>query len=246
LPPDGAQQDSTRLISADEDDEEEEERQNSSLKRKHSPNRIYGSEYSAVEQTVGDQQSPLQNMANTNNYPSYDASQPANPYLSQAGAYITSTNAQSPSQALVQPEKPSSLDYVYPKSYPSNGKKRQQLLQQAERESSQSTNGPLNKRVRLNDGGETSNSMSPRIQQTLPTANYMSTRNNGAATYREPEVIPLIDMLSKKKQREIFGILGSLQSGIRLVRQQTNSLQKQLDVLQAALGIDLDEEDDGS
>jgi hypothetical protein len=35
-----------------------------------------------------------------------------------------------------------------------------------------------------------------------------------------------------------------VQSGIRSVRQQTESLQKQLDLLQAALGIDTDEEDE--
>lgn len=56
----------------------------------------------------------------------------------------------------------------------------------------------------------------------------------------------LIDRLPRKKQREIFGIIGTIQSGIRMVRSQTESLQKQLDLLQGALGIDLDEDDDVS
>lgn len=243
MPPDGAQQESTRLVSADEDEENNEDQRSSSLKRKRSPNRIYDSEYSPGEHTIGQQQAPIQNMTDANTYPSYNTGQPANPYLPQAGTYGPSTNAQSPSQALVQPQKNSLLDYVYQKQLPTNGKKRHQLIRQAERETSQNTNGPLNKRVRIGDSGEASSSLSPRIQQTFPATNYIPAGNNGAVTYTEPEPTPLIDMLPKKKQREIFGILGSLQSGIRLVRQQTNSLQKQLDVLQVALGIDLDDDD---
>jgi len=55
---------------------------------------------------------------------------------------------------------------------------------------------------------------------------------------------PLIDTLPRKKQKQIYQIIGSVQSGISSVRQQTESLQKQLDLLQAALGIDKDDEND--
>ena len=245
MPSDGVHQESTQLVSADEEDDNNEDQRSSSLKRKRSPNRMYESEYSPGEQTIGHQQTRIQNMANTNHYPSYNI-QAANPYLSQAGAYGPSTNAHSPPQALAQSEKNPLLDYVYQKQIPTNGKQRHQTAHQAEREASQATNGPLNKRVRIGERGEASSSMSPQIQQTYPAANYLPAGNNGAVTYAEPEPTPLIDMLPKKKQREIFGILGSLQSGLRLVKQQTNSLQKQLDTLQLALGIDLDEDDDGS
>jgi hypothetical protein len=57
---------------------------------------------------------------------------------------------------------------------------------------------------------------------------------------------PLIDTLPRKKQKQIYQIIGGVQSGIRSVRQQTESLQKQLDLLQAALGIDTDDENDDS
>jgi hypothetical protein len=57
---------------------------------------------------------------------------------------------------------------------------------------------------------------------------------------------PLIDTLPRKKQKQIYQIIGGVQSGLRLVRQQTESMQKQLDLLQAALGIEDDDENDAS
>lgn len=55
---------------------------------------------------------------------------------------------------------------------------------------------------------------------------------------------PLIDTLPRIKQKRIFGIIGGIQSGIRTVRQQTENLQRQLDLLQAEMGIDT-EDDNG-
>jgi hypothetical protein len=78
-------------------------------------------------------------------------------------------------------------------------------------------------------------------------------RNNNLQATAQPEsrnlgithpATPLIDTLPRKKQKQIYQIIGGVQSGIRSVRQQTESLQKQLDLLQAALGIDTDDEDE--
>jgi hypothetical protein len=57
-----------------------------------------------------------------------------------------------------------------------------------------------------------------------------------------PLETPLIDTLPRKKQKQIFSIIGGLQSGIRICKQQAESMQKQLDLLQTALGLDSDED----
>ena len=59
-----------------------------------------------------------------------------------------------------------------------------------------------------------------------------------------PPATPLIDALPRKKQKQIYGIIGSLQSGIASCQQQAESMQRQLNLLQAALGIDNDETED--
>ncbi|KAG4439120.1 hypothetical protein IFR05_005407 [Cadophora sp. M221] len=55
--------------------------------------------------------------------------------------------------------------------------------------------------------------------------------------------VPLIDTFPRKKQKQLFAIIGSLQSGIMTSRQQTENLQRQLDSLQTILGIDPEEAD---
>lgn len=60
----------------------------------------------------------------------------------------------------------------------------------------------------------------------------------------EPPDRPLIDTLSRKKQKQIYGVIGGLQSGIRSCKQQAENMQKQLDLLQIALGIDVEDEND--
>jgi hypothetical protein len=54
---------------------------------------------------------------------------------------------------------------------------------------------------------------------------------------------PLIDTLPRKKQNQIYGIIGGLQSGIKSCQAQADSMQKQLNTLQTLLGIEV--EDDG-
>jgi len=51
----------------------------------------------------------------------------------------------------------------------------------------------------------------------------------------------IIDSLPRKKQKQIFSIIGGLQSGIRSCVQQAENMQRQLDLLQEAFGIEPDE-----
>jgi len=59
----------------------------------------------------------------------------------------------------------------------------------------------------------------------------------------EPPDTPIFDSLPRKKQKQLYAMIGGLQSGIRSCKVQAESMQKQLDLLQAALGI-VDDEDD--
>ncbi|KAE8449580.1 hypothetical protein EG329_007910 [Mollisiaceae sp. DMI_Dod_QoI] len=247
-PPNTTQeQEIMRLISPEDEDDGYE--QTSSLKRKRSPTRAYVAGYSQDKKRVQELQAQSQMATNANTYQPYTAAQPANPYSTmtlQTTTYTGSANPPPPPQDLTLNDKSALLDYVYQKQYPPNGRKRHQILHQTERESSHVTNGPtIHKRVRIGteyERGEASNSMSPLAQ---PAESYRSS-GNGAVSYPQVEPTALIDRLPKKKQREIFGIIGTLQSGIRLVRQQTDSLQKQLNLLQTALGIDLEDDDEGT
>jgi len=69
----------------------------------------------------------------------------------------------------------------------------------------------------------------------IPPQNFQPTSNSFP---------PLIDTLPRHKQKRIFGVIGGIQSGIRTVRQQADNLQRQLDLLQAEMGIDA-EDDNG-
>lgn len=96
---------------------------------------------------------------------------------------------------------------------------------------------------------EPTNSMSPSTQllqqapqeraplhvDPIPPQNFQPTSNSFP---------PLIDTLPRHKQKRIFGVIGGIQSGIRTVRQQADNLQRQLDLLQAEMGIDA-EDDNG-
>ena len=53
----------------------------------------------------------------------------------------------------------------------------------------------------------------------------------------------LIDLLPRKKQKQIYGMIGGLQSGIRSCQQQADNMQRQLNALQAALGVDAEDGD---
>jgi len=56
---------------------------------------------------------------------------------------------------------------------------------------------------------------------------------------KQESTIPVIDMLSKGKQRHIYGIVSGLQGGI-------DSVQKQLNMLRASLGIEFEDEGAGN
>ena len=100
----------------------------------------------------------------------------------------------------------------------------------------------------------------PLSSRTQPEPTRMTTRNSQKKTIRtngtttqpnssralDPPDTPLIDTLPRRKQKQIYGIIGGLQSGIRSCQQQAENMQKQLDLLQAALGIDLDDDKDVS
>jgi hypothetical protein len=158
------------------------------------------------------------------------------------------------------------VNYVYEKQYPPNGTKRHQILYRAQSDPREAGNGPTPPPMntyRMVGAGQTSKpeqgrdgskSLSPStqlIQHTQPPPCENSYRNTSTAAQPEPRNVghpatPLIDTLPRKKQKQIYQIIGGVQSGIRSVRQQTESLQKQLDLLQAALGIDTDDENDDS
>ena len=58
----------------------------------------------------------------------------------------------------------------------------------------------------------------------------------------EPPDPPLVDSLPRKEQKRIYGIIEGLQSGIRSCKQQAEDMQKQLNLLQAALGLDVEDD----
>jgi hypothetical protein len=86
----------------------------------------------------------------------------------------------------------------------------------------------------------------PRRNATRETRKSTSYKN-GAGTRpksvhpADPPDTPLIDKLPRQSQKQIYGIIGGLQNGIRSCQQQAENMQKQLDLLQAALGIDVED-----
>jgi hypothetical protein len=154
------------------------------------------------------------------------------------------------------------INYVYEKQYPPNGTKRHQILYRAQSDPREAGSGPspppmnayrvvgTTQTLKTESGREGTNSLSPStqlIQPAQPPPYENSYRNTSMTVPPEARNVghpatPLIDTLPRKKQKQIYQIIGGVQSGIRSVRQQTESLQKQLNLLQAALGIDADEE----
>jgi len=63
--------------------------------------------------------------------------------------------------------------------------------------------------------------------------NYEQQRRESTAANDEPSV-PLIDMLPKNKQRQVYGLVSGLQGGIE-------HLQRELDSLKRVLGLDEDD-----
>jgi hypothetical protein len=56
-------------------------------------------------------------------------------------------------------------------------------------------------------------------------------------SYLNPPSTPLINTFPPKKQKEISGVIADLQSGIKSCQQQAEKMQKQLNMLQSALGM---------
>lgn len=128
------------------------------------------------------------------------------------------------------------LAYVYQQQNPANGNKRHHMLSRAERNSLEPASGSFDQY-----NGKHAEGM----------AAYGSDSMSNDVSYLRPQqagnsATSVFDNLPKRNQKQIYRIIGGLQSGIRSVRQQTESLQKQLDLLQAALGIDEDDELDES
>ncbi|KAH7323945.1 hypothetical protein BKA65DRAFT_511742 [Rhexocercosporidium sp. MPI-PUGE-AT-0058] len=85
-----------------------------------------------------------------------------------------------------------------------------------------------------------------RERSSIHDSNMAGTYNHHESREALPlpdEPLPLIDTFPRKKQKQLFAIIGSLQSGIRTSRQQTENLQRQLESLQTILGIDPEEVD---
>jgi hypothetical protein len=78
--------------------------------------------------------------------------------------------------------------------------------------------------------------------RATPKSNARKPRAELKPKPKSPADTPLIDTLPRKKQKQIYGIIGGLQSGIRSCQQQAESMQKQLDMLQASLGIDTEDD----
>lgn len=87
--------------------------------------------------------------------------------------------------------------------------------------------------------------MTTRNAQKKTTTNGSAAQPNSSRALDPPDT-PLIDTLPRRKQKQIFGIIGGLQSGIRSCQQQAESMQRQLDLLQSALGIDVEDDKDVS
>ena len=173
------------------------------------------------------------------------------------------------SSRLVSGQAPSSSNYAFQVDKSTNWQERVAPSYQAQNNlasgpgaASQSQNSyggqyttqanPYNGRIGTStqeQGREATNSMSPSTQllqqapRDRPSLNANSVASHNHQKTSSP-LTPLIDTLPRHKQKRIFGIIGGIQSGIKTVRQQTDSLQRQLHLLQAEMGIDT-EDDNG-
>lgn len=152
------------------------------------------------------------------------------------------------------------LNYVYEKQRAPNGTKRHQMSHPAQkadpREAGIGASPPIVNPyqpippVRTNSDLNGANFLlpSPQVRQPQPPQSrpHSGYQNPGTASQVERNVDhpakPLIDTLPWKKQKQIYQIVGGISSGLRNVREQTDILQRQLDSLSAALGIDEDDE----
>ncbi|KAH7389064.1 hypothetical protein BKA64DRAFT_129006 [Cadophora sp. MPI-SDFR-AT-0126] len=124
------------------------------------------------------------------------------------------------------------LQYVYSQQQAANGSTKRHYQQYLAEREEDSRIGKLN--------GHEAKSYSPAMTYGGHEGSFLAAR---ATLPPDDEPVPLIDTFPRKKQKQLFAIIGSLQSGIRTSRQQTENLQKQLDALQTILGIEPEEVD---
>ncbi len=165
-------------------------------------------------------------------------------------------------QDLGRSDKTALLDYVYQKQHPVNGKKRHQLQHKAQMVSQGAMIQGALPVLSSYNGMENYNSAGGSIQLER---NWDSTKSPSVQEVQAPKTnlwnqppseeplehkstlpkngseAPFFDSLPRKKQKQIFTIIGGLQSSIRSARQQADSMQTQLDLLQEILGIGVDD-----
>lgn len=186
----------------------------------------------------------------------------ATPLMERVDA--TQTNRYTPSNAYdpspnnkVHNDSSALLKYVQEKQNPPNGTKRHHMLYRAQRvdEAGSIPSPPVMNSylppphvLTANSGHADSPSISPstQLRQSYPQARAYSGYQNSSSTSQVERIVghpatPLIDTLPRKKQKQLYQIIGGISSGLRNVREQTDMLQRQLDSLSAALGIDEDE-----
>jgi hypothetical protein len=174
----------------------------------------------------------------------------------QTCAPITANGRGSSHQDSLVGERPPSLDYNYQHESSPLHRAQRESLEPAHHPNQVNSGYAMNEHSGLGmsaDASEESGnngpfSLTPDLQ-LQPSPQSSCHRYKGASTapglqMANPPDTPLIDTLPRKKQKQILSILGGIQSGIRSVRQQTEDLQKQLDILHEALGIGIDGEDD--
>lgn len=92
---------------------------------------------------------------------------------------------------------------------------------------------------------DASASMSPSdqlldLQNIRPEPPHSKHAEKSTGSRQSSRDTALIDSLPHRKQTQIYGIIDGLQTGIKGCMMQAESMQKQLDTLQTALGIELD------
>ncbi len=83
--------------------------------------------------------------------------------------------------------------------------------------------------------------MTTRNSRKKATTNGTATQSNSSKALNPPDP-PLIDTLPRRKQKQILGMISGLRSGIRGWQQHAEQMQKQLDNISAALGIEIEED----
>ncbi len=136
------------------------------------------------------------------------------------------------------------LQYVYQKQQvPTNGTKRHHKQHHEDLES------PMDG-SRSNSNKHNSHDFRGANPREAGEGSFSDVNALGSYRHQEPregyrlleEPVALIDTFPRKKQKQIYGIIGGLESGLRSSRQQIENLEMQLDTLKSILGLDADED----